>query len=321
MDGMDHPQDILTGITVTPVLPRFGAEIGGIDITRPLDPAVRRRLTELQDIWGVTIYRDTGLNDDSHIAFSRLFGTLELAPESATGADLGKPRRRELFASTNLSPDGEINRDPAAALYRAGDRLWHTDSSFMSVRSAYSLLLAHEVPDEGGLTWFADTRSAYEDLPAATKVRLEGLVAEHSLWWSRKLAGAEIDEDEIDARTRAFHPVVQPDSATGRPALYLGAHARDIVGMDRAEGRELIRQLNAWIVRPEYVFYVRWAVGDLVIWNNLVSQHRGGEFDYANARRDMRRTTVRESGVGEPGDDPFGRLFAEMPQLIKTADP
>lgn len=305
-------------IKVTPILPRFGAEISGVDLTQKLSPEVAQKLIDLQDTWGVTVYRNTGLDDATHIEFSRIFGILEKAPRRPLNGRAKRELPPEIFASSNLGPDNEINLDPAAAVYRKGDQLWHTDSSFMPVRSAYSALLAHEVPSKDGLTWFADTRSAYDDLPQEMKDKLEGLVAEHSLWWSRKQGGAEIDEAEIDDRVLARHKMVYEDKKTGRKALYVGAHCRDVVGMDREEGRALIRQLNEWIVRPEYVFSVSWNVGDLTIWNNLITQHRGGEFDAVNERRDMHRTTVREQTDEDAGPDPFSRLFTEMPKLIKT---
>ncbi|MEI9851568.1 MAG: TauD/TfdA family dioxygenase [Sphingomonas sp.] len=160
------------GLTITPILPRFGAEVSGVDIGKPLDAETRAEIRAAQDEWGVCVYRDTGLDNEAHIAFSRIFGHLERAPARA-GA-LPRHGHRELFDAGNLDAAGEINRDPSAILYRKGDRLWHTDSAFMPLRSAYSLLLAHQVPGKGGETWFADTRSAYDDLPQAMKDRIEG---------------------------------------------------------------------------------------------------------------------------------------------------
>ena len=315
---MPDVPNTVADITVTPILPRFGAEISGVDLTQPLSPEVAQKLVDLQDTWGVTVYRDTGLDDASHIAFSRIFGVLEKAPSRSGNGRTKRQLPPEIFASSNLGPDNEINLDPSAAIYRKGDQLWHTDSSFMPVRSAYSALLAHEVPSKDGLTWFADTRSAYDDLPQEMKDKLEPLEADHSLWWSRKQGGADIDEAEIDDRVLARHKMIYEDKKTGRKALYVGAHCRDVIGMNREEGRALIRQLNEWIVRPEYVFSVSWNVGDMTIWNNLITQHRGGEFDAVNERRDMHRTTVREHTEADPGPDPFSRLFTEMPKLIKT---
>jgi len=194
-------------------------------------------------------------------------------------------------------------------LHKRGDRLWHTDSSFMELRSAQSLLLCHEAPPEGGETWFADTRTAYEDLPRAMQDRLEGLQARHSLWWSRSRAGFPLTEEEIDARPHAIHPLVHVHRGSGRKALYIAAHARDIVGMPREEGRALLRELIEFTTQPQYVFNVAYRPGDMVIWDNLCSMHRGGDFDELKHRRDMRRTTVREAAAPVSPDDPFTELF------------
>jgi alpha-ketoglutarate-dependent 2,4-dichlorophenoxyacetate dioxygenase len=294
-------------LSVKPILPSFGAEISGVNLAAPLDEQTRSDILWAASRWGVTVYRDTGLDNASHIAFSRIFGHLELAPSLQ-----GRPPKfghRELFDAGNLDANGQIIQDPAVIQHKKGDRLWHTDSSFMPLRSAYSLLLAYEVPPEGGQTWFADTRSAYDDLPQAMKERIAPLEAEHSLWWSRKLAGAPLSEEEIDARSKARHPLVHVHAGSGRKTLYIGSHARDIVGMAREEGRALIRELIAWATQPQYIFAVTWQPGDLVIWDNLASMHRGGDYDERHYRRDMRRTTVREGPPPAEADDPFAELL------------
>jgi len=304
-------------LEVKPILPRFGAECSGLDISRPLSPEEVKQVIDAMDRWGVCIYRNTGMNDAQHVEFSRNFGLLERVPLRE-----GKPARlpfRELFDASNLTFDGEITKDAAAIQYRKGDRLWHTDSAFMEKRTSYSLLLAHQVPQEGGETWFADTRSAYEDLPQDMKDFLEDKVGLNSLWWSRKMAGADIEEAEIDRRFKARHPLVHVHQGSGRKALFIAAHTMDIEGMDKAEGRALLKQLIEHATQPQYIFSVKWNVGDLVIWDNLCTMHRGGDFDYEHEKRDMRRTTVREGTEPhsrDDEDDPFGRLFRETPQVV-----
>ncbi len=293
-------------IQVTPILPRFGAEISGVDITRPLDEATRQEIVALQDRWGVTVWRNTGLDDESHVQFSRIFGHLERAP---FGSRKMRYKHEELFDAGNLDGDGNIITNDMIRLHKKGDRLWHTDSSFMPMRSAYSLLLCHEAPPEGGPTWFADTRSAYEDLPQAMKDRVEDLVCEHSLWWSRKMAGFPFTEEEIDAKPSARHPMVHVHQGSGRKALYVAAHARFVLGMDVEEGRALLKELIEWCTQPQYVFSVHYKPGDMVIWDNLCSMHRGGDYDDLAHRRDMRRATVREGAPPAEPDDPFGDMF------------
>jgi len=303
-------------LKVQPILPRFGAECSGLDLTKPLSPDEVRQVTEAMDTWGVCIYRNTGLNDDQHVEFSRNFGYLERVPRRE-GARMRLPHR-ELFDASNLNVDGEITQDPAAIQYRKGDRLWHTDSAFMEKRTSYSLLLAHEVPPEGGLTSFADTRSAYEDLPGDMKKFLEKKIGINSLWWSRKLAGANISEEEIDQRPKAHHPLVHTHAGSGRKSLFIAAHTMDVEGMPKEEGRVLIKRLIEHVTQPQYVFSVQWNVGDLVIWDNLCSMHRGGDYDYAKYKRDMRRTTVREGTAPHTLDldDPFTELFAQTPKTV-----
>jgi alpha-ketoglutarate-dependent 2,4-dichlorophenoxyacetate dioxygenase len=170
-----------------PILPRFGAEVSGLDLTQPLSEAAREAVLEVQDRWGVTVWRDTGLTDETHIAFSRTFGQLELAP-----APSGRPYRhkhRELFDASNLDTEGNINKDELIRLHSRGNQIWHTDASYMKIRTALSMLLCHEAPPVDGETLFADMRTAYEDLPQSLKDRIDGLQARHSLWWSRKLGG------------------------------------------------------------------------------------------------------------------------------------
>lgn len=297
-------------LTIEPLHPTFGAEISGVDISKPLDDATRRALVDAIDRHGVCVYRDTGLDDDTHVDFSRIFGYVELGPARAVATDKGTMQRRELFAAGNLDAAGNIVTDEEAIAHKLGDRLWHTDCSFMPIRASYSLLLAHVVPPRGGETWFADTRTAYGDLPAEVQQRIAGLEVVHSLWWSRYLGGFPIDEPEIDRRPSAVQPLVLHHEPSGRDALYVAAHARDVVGLGREEGRALLAELLEHASRPQYTFAVEWNPGDLVIWDNRTTMHRGGPFDERRERRDLRRTTIRDGAAPLTDDDPYGAMFS-----------
>ena len=301
-----------------PILPEigFGAEASGLDLTRPLTAAEVAEVNQAMAKYGVLIFRNTGLNDEQHIHFSRNFGYLERVPEPRGGK--GRLAHRELFDASNLTAEGEITRDPAAIQYRKGDGLWHTDSAFMQKRTSYAMLLAHQVPAEGGETWYADARTAYEDLPAEMKARLEGLVGINSLWWSRKQAGAEISEAEILDRPLARHPLVLEHKASGRKSLFIAAHTMDIEGMSKEEGRELIKQLIEHVTQPKYVFKIKYHVGDMTMWDNLCTMHKGGTYDNANEKRDMRRTTVREGTepFSTANDDPYTELLSRSPAVV-----
>ncbi len=294
-------------LKVEPILPRFGAELSGVDITRPLSGADRQAILDAMAQWGVCVFRDTGLTDETHIAFSRNFGHIELAPRR-NGARMRLPYR-ELFDASNLDADGRIQTDPGMLLHKKGDGLWHSDSSFMEMLSSYALLLCHEAPKTGGATGFADSRSAYDDLPQSMKDRLDGLVGEHSLWESRRKGGVPLSDEEVVARGLVRHPVVRLHKASGRKAIFVGSHTRSIVGMSLEDSRKLIQELVDFATQPQYVFEVFYKPGDLSIWDNLCSFHRGGPFDSLHERRDMRRTTIRETyDAGQP-DDPFATVM------------
>jgi alpha-ketoglutarate-dependent 2,4-dichlorophenoxyacetate dioxygenase len=280
----------------TPTGPELCAEVSGVDFSRPIDPATFEQIVAGMDRYGVCVYRNTGLDDARHIEFSRLFGTLEHAPK-LFGKSVTRFQFPELFDAGNLDANGNILVDERRRLYNKGNALWHTDSSFNSHRSAYSLLLAHEVPPTGGDTHFADMRAAYDALPAEMKARIEPLVAEHWLWHSRMLAGyPEPTDAERQAKPPAQHKLVQVHPGSKRKTLYIAKHASHIVGWPVEEGRKLLTELIDFATQPQFVRAVAWRQpGDLVIWDNRCTMHRATPFEDTVYRRDMRRTTVLEN--------------------------
>ena len=280
-------------LTATTLAPSFVAEIGGVDFSRPVGAALLREIVDALDAYAVCVFRATGLDDESHIAFSRLLGTLEHAP-SFFGKGVKRFEHPELFDAGNIDARGNILVDERRRLYNKGNALWHTDSSFNQHRSAYSLLLSHEVPPTGGDTEFADMRAAYAALPAATKDKIENLTVEHWLWHSRVLAGyPQPTEAERIAKPPAHHRLVQVHPGSGRKTLYIAAHASHIVGWPMEEGRKLITDLMEFATQPRFARAVAWKqAGDLVIWDNRCTMHRATPFEDTQYRRDMRRTTV-----------------------------
>ncbi len=278
--------------------PSFVAEVSGVDFSRPIDPLTLGQIKDAMARCGVCVFRDTGLDDESHIAFSRLLGELEHAPR-LFGRTVTRFRHPELFDAGNLDAQGKILSDERRRTYNKGNALWHTDSSFNPRRASYSLLLAHEVPPAGGDTQFADTRAAYETLPADTRGKIEELWAEHWLWHSRMLAGyPQPTEEERRMKPPSRHKLVQLHVESGRRTLYIAAHASHIVGWPVEEGRELLRELIEFATQPCFVRSVAWRQrGDLVIWDNRCTMHRATPFEDTKYRRDMRRTTVYDPPV------------------------
>jgi alpha-ketoglutarate-dependent 2,4-dichlorophenoxyacetate dioxygenase len=278
--------------------PNFLAELSGVDFSRPIDATTLSHIKDALARYGVCVFRGTALDDESHIAFSRLLGELEHAPR-LFGSGRTRFRYPELFDAGNLDIEGNILSDERRRTYNKGNALWHTDSSFNPRRASYSLLLAHEVPPTGGDTQFADARTAYDALPPETKARIDDLWAEHWLWHSRMLAGyPEPTEEERRLKPPARHKLVQVHKESGRKTLYIAAHASHIVGWPVEEGRKLLQELIDFTTQPAFVRSVAWQQrGDLVIWDNRCTMHRATPFEDTKFRRDMRRTTVYDAAA------------------------
>jgi alpha-ketoglutarate-dependent 2,4-dichlorophenoxyacetate dioxygenase len=278
--------------------PLFAAEVAGIDVRRPVDVDTLAEFRAAMDEFAVCVIRhDTPPTNEQHIAFSALLGPMERgATPKIAGTGIRVPHP-EIIDQSNLDQDGApyVEGDKRLA-YKRANRLWHTDMSFYAIRATYSALAAHEVPPVPADTEFSDMRAVWDALPDSMKRELDGLVAEHSYWHSRVLGGGpEPDEAERRTRPTVQHPLVHVHKGSGRKALYLASHACGIVGRPVAEGRALLKELMAFATRPEFVFAHRWRLGDVVVWDNLCTMHRATEFDDQSHRRDMRRTTMRET--------------------------
>jgi alpha-ketoglutarate-dependent 2,4-dichlorophenoxyacetate dioxygenase len=177
-------------------------------------------------------------------------------------------------------------------LFKLGDRLWHSDSSFRPVPAKYSLLSGRTIPSRGGDTEFADIRAAYDALDQETKAEIEDLVCEHSLIHSRETIGfADITPEEREHFRPVRHPLVRTDRRTGRKSLFLSAHAGAILGWTIPEARMFLRDLTEHATQPQFVYRHHWRPGDLVMWDNRTTMHRARRFQRSEVR-DVRRTTL-----------------------------
>jgi len=293
-------------LSATPLHPLFAARITGVDLSAPIDDGMRRAIERAMDEHAVCVLPDQRLDDERQIAFSQLYGPLEVSPpmqgKSGVARFNARVRHREIFDVSNLDENGALlEAEDARAAYRLGNQLWHTDSSFRQRSAAWSMLHARVVPPTGGDTEFADTRAAYEALPDATKKKLAGRIAEHSIWHSRaRLGGYTPTEEERRLRPPARHPLVRRHPGSGRNALYIASHASHIIGMPVEEGEALLRELIAFATQPRFIYRHEWRIGDLVIWDNRCTMHRATPFPAGGHVRDMRRTTIIDAGVEPP---------------------
>jgi alpha-ketoglutarate-dependent 2,4-dichlorophenoxyacetate dioxygenase len=181
-------------------------------------------------------------------------------------------------------------------IFNLGNRLWHTDSSFKPVPAKYSLLSGRNVSKEGGNTEFADMRSVYDNLDAKTKNKIEKMICEHSLIYSRQRLGfdmvRELSPDEIKNFKPVEQPLVRNNKLTNRKTVFLSSHIGKIKGWTRPDSMCFIDDLIEYATKENFLYVHKWMQNDLVIWDNRQTMHRARAFDDLTEYRDMRRTTV-----------------------------
>jgi alpha-ketoglutarate-dependent 2,4-dichlorophenoxyacetate dioxygenase len=284
------------GMEIRQLHPLFVGEVGAMDLSRPLDAAAARALWQAIDQYAVLVFHDQNLSDEQLRDFAGRFGKLEIGRSAAEGG-----RRRlalpEIGDISNLDEEGRLRaRDDRKRLDSLGNRIWHTDASYMPVPVVLGMLHAVAVPPPGplggGETEFADMRAAYDALPDETKGAIDALVAEHDVFWSRGQIGfGDFLPGEREKYPPSRQRLVRHHPGSGRKTLYLSAHASHIIGWPVPEGRILLYDLNLHATRPEFVYSHKWRVGDLVIWDNRCTMHRGRPYDDSHPR-DLRRATT-----------------------------
>jgi alpha-ketoglutarate-dependent 2,4-dichlorophenoxyacetate dioxygenase len=281
-------------ITVAPITETFAAEIGDIDLSRPLSTEDAEAVKQAFWTYSVLIFPEQKLEAEQHLEFARLFGPLESS--IMLYGDAPVRTRPEIADVSNLNHKSEIwGKESRLRLFQLGNRLWHTDSSFKRLPALCSLLYARSIPPVGGHTEFADQRAGYDALPEAMKRKLEGLVAEHCIAYSRaRLGFTQLNDAEKTNLPPVPQMLVRTIPQNGRKSLYVAAHAGRIRGMEDEAGKALIDELIAHATQRQFVYTHRWRVGDLVMWDNRCTMHRGKDFDDLRYRRDMQRATVSD---------------------------
>jgi alpha-ketoglutarate-dependent 2,4-dichlorophenoxyacetate dioxygenase len=281
-------------LAVTPLHPLFAAEIRGVDLSRPLPAGLFGEIEAAFDRYAVLVFPGQTLDEAAQVRFSELFGRLEQSVNYAGETAHGD--RAKITDISNVDREGRLmSAEDRRLMFSRGNQLWHTDSSFKHVPAKCSLLYAYEVPPVGGETEFADLRAAYDALDEGLKRRLDDLVVEHSIYRSRSLIGFADFDPHIFARLPPVQQrLVRRHPGSRRKTLYLASHASHVIGWPLDEGRRLIEELIAFATEERFVHQHRWRVGDLVIWDNRCTMHRGRPYDEANHRRVMNRTTVAD---------------------------
>lgn len=269
----------------------LGAEIAGIDLSRPLTPA---DIDAIETVWRerlVVVFHGQTLSDPQLIAFSRNFGELDPPGPNPYGQPFNK-EHPELNVISNVVENGK----PIGNL-GDGEAVWHADMTYADVPPKAAILHALEVPppEAGGDTYFANMFAAHESLPADLKKAVEGKIAVHDA--SRNSAGmlrkGYKEVTDVRETVGAHHPMVRTDPKTGRKALFLGRRPNAyVLGLSVGESEALLDALWAHATQPRLTMRHEWKVGDLLMWNNLSVLHRRDPFD-PTTRRVMHRSQIK----------------------------
>ena len=276
-------------ITVRKLHPLFGAEISGIDITRPLSPREFGPIRAAFEEHSVLLFRDQPMDDEKQIQFSENFGPLETTGSAnpAAGTKFARQSNLDILTGEPIPPDD------LRMIYQKANYFWHSDSSFKRIPSLCSMLTARVCPPEGGNTEFLCMRAAWAALPSALQATIEPLVAEHALEYSRN----RVQKGILSAKALSELPpvkqrVFRDNPINGRRALYIGAHAGFIVDWPREIGEALLTELMARADQPEFRLSHAWREGDAIVWDNRAVLHRATYYDTVKHKRLMQRTTI-----------------------------
>jgi taurine dioxygenase len=276
-------------LSITNLDAALGAEVRGIDLSKPLAPG---EVDALEGAWRerlVLVFHDQRLSDPQLLAVSSYFGEIDPPGPNPYGEPFNKSHP-EINVISNVVENGK----PIGNL-GDGEAVWHADMTYVEVPPKAAMLHALEVPPTGGNTYFANMFAAYETLPADLKKAADGKVAVHDA--SRNSAGMlrKGYQEVTDVRhtVGAHHPLVRTEPGTGRKALFLGRRPNSyVLGLEVGESEALLDALWAHATQQRFAMCHEWQVGDLLMWNNLGVLHRRDPFD-PRSRRVMHRTQIR----------------------------
>ena len=311
-EGADH-------VTVAPLGPALGAEVGGLDLARPLAAAELEAIRAALQAHHLLCFRDQRLDSDAQVAFSKRLGPLEAFPEQ----DKTKGENT-VYNVANVSPEGEhLPVDDHRVVYQKVNARWHTDSSYRFIPSFASIMYAIRVLPEGargGETEYSNMLAAYDALPEELKARIEPLHMVHYYEFGRRLFPElpPVSQHEKESVPPTCHPLVRvhPDRG-GRRSLFFTTNAgNEVSGMPMEEGVALHRRLASHVSRGEFCHLHRWRPNDLVLWDNRVLMHRARGYDMGRHPRVFRRTTVAGAG---PVLGPYSQAARSKAALLAPA--
>ncbi len=279
--------------------PEIGAEIRGVSMADVAnDDGIYKVVRAAFEEYSVLLFRKQVIRDDTQVAFSAKFGPLE----TAKAASLGEGTPFSILTNVDPASGNLVPPDHKESLRAKANQLWHTDSSFRELPALASVLSARTIPGGGGETEFVSQRASWNRLPEAMREKLSNTYAWHNYAHSRgKVAPHLASQREKDTLPPACWRMRWRNPVNGRDALYIASHTCAIEGMADAEALKLIDELTAISTAPGHSYVHVWQAGDVIMWDNRATMHRGRPWPLNKARH-MVRTTIsvtENDGVAE----------------------
>jgi len=259
---------------------RFGVEIRDFDLRTVTAQDGYSEIREAFDRHSLLVFRDQQLDDEAQLAFGRLFGTIEIRQKQP------EKHRAEMSMVSNLRDDGSVaGEESRPVMQHKANQLWHTDSTFLPWPALANIIAPRVLSSSGGETEFVSTRAAWTDMPEALREKIRSRVLRHSYAHSRKkIAEVAASEDFVRRWGDTAWNAIWPNPETGDEALYIASHAFGIVGMPDDEAQDLIDELIAFCTQPHYVYTHAYKLGDVLVWDERATMHRGRPWPYEEER-------------------------------------
>ncbi len=256
----------------------FGVEIQGIDLHEAAlhFPQIREAFEE----HSLLLFRNQHLNEESHLAFGRLFGTIEIRERH--------PENHEVRVSivSNRREDGYLEDEEGSRfMHQRANQLWHTDSTFLPTPALANILTARVIPSSGGATEFVSSRVAWRELPEKVREKTRNLIFLHRYAHSRKVVSeAAANLDIVTMWPDTKWKAIWRNPVNGTESLYLASHAYGVAGMNEQEGKLLINELIEFSTDPHRIYSHQWLPGDVLVWDERATMHRGTSWPYDEER-------------------------------------
>ena len=293
---------------IVPLGPGFAAELRGVTLVEIAAGAAAYKIARAAlEEHSVLVFRGQDVTDEAQLAFSRCFGPLEVTKIGSLGVG------SNLVILSTIDENGKVvPPDHRLALRNKANQLWHTDSTFKSVPALASVLSARIIPARGGETEYVSTRLAWERLDPSLRQRLESSFAWHDYNHSRrKIAPDLVIPEERAALSPQCWRLAWKNPTNGRNALYIASHAYAIEGMDLAAAQKLLGELIDAATAPGFSYVHTWRKGDVVMWDNRATLHRGRPWPAHEARLMVRTTIAATEAAGLASVRPPSQQAAE----------